>query len=295
MTIILLGSAIAVASTCKAGCTVNILQTNLTEATDDHYNGLVIIFTSGNLIGQASIITDYTGLTKEVTLNPDLTESPANTDAFVILSEGAGKLVAKTKGLDAIYDLVNGVDAIIDNIHDTDLPAVKTVVDDIHTNTSALLTQLPLLVSHMDFWADNNAEEAIDTTATTDINQNSVTVAGIPASATIIRVVAMLKIALIKTSSGADNAVNGNTALKVDADQAYGSLVTAIDITDNSWAVDFSEATERGGDVLVGDNDIKTEVTGNATYYGQLTNIRCDGNFLLLKDVSWGLRIYFTV
>src|SRR5690606_25216110 len=39
------------------------MTTSLTETTDDHYNGRVVIFTSGNLAGQGTTITDYTGST----------------------------------------------------------------------------------------------------------------------------------------------------------------------------------------------------------------------------------------
>lgn len=53
------------------------------EATDDHFNGRIITFTSGNLAGQSTDITDYTGATKTVTVTA-LTEAPANGDSFVI-------------------------------------------------------------------------------------------------------------------------------------------------------------------------------------------------------------------
>lgn len=153
----------------------------------------------------------------------------------------------------------------------------------------------PNPVCHMDFWSDNDDEIAI-TTVAGNLNLPNVVVADLPSGITIIRVVAMLKIALIKDTSGADNAVVGVTmALKVDADSLYGSTVAAIDIPDNSWAVDVSEATERGGDVMIGDNDIASEVTGNATYYGRFENADCDGNNLKLKDVAWGVRVYFTI
>ncbi len=73
-----------VVGTCSTGSTTTSIVTNLTEATDDHYNGRVIIFTSGALAGQASDITDYNGTTKAITCTA-LTEAPANSDAFVIV------------------------------------------------------------------------------------------------------------------------------------------------------------------------------------------------------------------
>jgi len=53
------------------------------EATDDHFNGRIITFTSGDLVGQSTDITDYTGSSKTVTVTA-LTEAPANGVSFVI-------------------------------------------------------------------------------------------------------------------------------------------------------------------------------------------------------------------
>lgn len=57
---------------------------DITEATDDHFIGRVVIFTSGALLRQASVITDYTGSTSVYTVAA-LTEAPANSDTFVIV------------------------------------------------------------------------------------------------------------------------------------------------------------------------------------------------------------------
>ena len=64
--------------------TTTTMSTNLTEATDDHYNGRVIIWTSGVLLRQATDITDYTGATKLLTFTA-VTEAPSDTDTFVIV------------------------------------------------------------------------------------------------------------------------------------------------------------------------------------------------------------------
>jgi len=62
------------------------MTTDLTEVTDDHYNGRIILFTSGNLIGQVGVITDYTGSSKLITFTPaTATDIPANGDDFIIL------------------------------------------------------------------------------------------------------------------------------------------------------------------------------------------------------------------
>ena len=52
------------------------MTTDLTETTDDHYNGRVLIFTSGVLSGQATNITDYDGASKKLTFTA-LSDQPA--------------------------------------------------------------------------------------------------------------------------------------------------------------------------------------------------------------------------
>ena len=67
-----------------AGATSTDFDTDLTEASDDHYNGRTLIFTSGNLIEQATKIEDYTGSSKNIVVT-QLTEAPANNDTFIIV------------------------------------------------------------------------------------------------------------------------------------------------------------------------------------------------------------------
>ena len=64
--------------------TATAFITNLTEASDDHYNDAVITFVTGNLSGQSRVISDYDGATKTVTLDEALTEVPADGDEFLI-------------------------------------------------------------------------------------------------------------------------------------------------------------------------------------------------------------------
>ena len=63
--------------------TTTVFTTSLTEATNDHYNGRSLTFTSGALAGQQTTITDYDGATKRVTVAA-MTEAPANNDEFYI-------------------------------------------------------------------------------------------------------------------------------------------------------------------------------------------------------------------
>jgi len=63
------------------------MSNNLAETTDDHYNGRIILWTSGNLKNQATDITDYTGFdgTSALLTFTAVTEAPANNNTFIIL------------------------------------------------------------------------------------------------------------------------------------------------------------------------------------------------------------------
>jgi hypothetical protein len=54
------------------------------DATDDHYNGRHVVFTSGALLLQAASITDYVGATKTATILA-VTDTPAEDVTFVIV------------------------------------------------------------------------------------------------------------------------------------------------------------------------------------------------------------------
>ena len=77
------GALALVSATVQTNSTTTTVKTDLTEATNDHYNGRTLTFISGNLAGQSTEITDYSGSSKDLTVVA-LTEAPANGDIFVI-------------------------------------------------------------------------------------------------------------------------------------------------------------------------------------------------------------------
>jgi hypothetical protein len=60
-------------------------ETNLAEATNDHYNGAFLVFSSGTLLGQSRKISDYDGTSKVITVATAFTEAPAGGDTFLIV------------------------------------------------------------------------------------------------------------------------------------------------------------------------------------------------------------------
>lgn len=72
-----------------AGPTAGEFDTDLSEATDDHFNGAFIVFTDGVLQGQSRKISDYDGTAKNISVASNFTEAPGNGDPFVILGRSA--------------------------------------------------------------------------------------------------------------------------------------------------------------------------------------------------------------
>jgi len=69
-----------------ASSTTVFYSDDITEATADHYNGRIVIFTSGDLLYQATDITDYELVTGEGKFTVTaLTEAPADNVTFVIV------------------------------------------------------------------------------------------------------------------------------------------------------------------------------------------------------------------
>ena len=60
------------------------MTTDLSESTNSHYVGRVVIWTSGALTGQASPITAYTGTGGKLGYT-EVTEAPSADDTFVIV------------------------------------------------------------------------------------------------------------------------------------------------------------------------------------------------------------------
>ncbi len=67
--------------------TTTLYSDDITEATADHYIGAVVIFTSGALLGQRTVVTDYalTAGTYGTLTVAALTEAPANNTTFILV------------------------------------------------------------------------------------------------------------------------------------------------------------------------------------------------------------------
>jgi hypothetical protein len=112
----------------------------------------------------------------------------------------------------------------------------------------------------------------------------------IPAGMTIQRVELLVKYRKAKDTSGSDNQINGNLNVQVKESVA-GSFTTGVVLKDNT--IQVAADSESGGDLIVGDVDIKAEVAAdNKTYNTKIASASADGATLDLQDVQFGLKFY---
>lgn len=69
-----------------ASATSTTFISNLSETTDGFYHDKVMVFISGDLIGQARHIETYVGSTKSITVSQGFTSAPSDGDEFLILA-----------------------------------------------------------------------------------------------------------------------------------------------------------------------------------------------------------------
>ncbi|KKM64548.1 hypothetical protein LCGC14_1500310 [marine sediment metagenome] len=142
----------------------------------------------------------------------------------------------------------------------------------------------------------STADDVIDLPAVAaDTALPDVVVTGIPSGVSLIRVVAVLKVRAIENTSGSGaNAIKGAQAIRVKKSTgAWGTDdLAAIDLPDNLWTV--AASTRESGDVLGGENDVKAEVDGNATYNLRFENALVDYASLRLNEVQVALHFDFT-
>ncbi|MBA7613103.1 hypothetical protein ES703_20346 [subsurface metagenome] len=149
-------------------------------------------------------------------------------------------------------------------------------------------------VTQMDFWSD--IDDVIDLpVGPSDEDLPDVVVSGIPLGIALVRVVAILKVRAIEnTSASGANAIKDAQNIRVKKSTGTWGVddIAAINLPDNLWTV--AASTRESGDVLIEDNDVKSEVDGNGTYNLRFENAAVDYAYLRLNGVIIGLRFFFT-
>jgi len=169
------------------------------------------------------------------------------------------------------------------------IATVDTVVDAIKVVTD----KIPRLASSMDFWGVTIEELQLTGTLQSNLALTGadVVIAGIPANATIIRVVVMFMCRAIENTNVAANKLDG--AQNIEVNFGGGAFIDAVSLSDNLFAVALS--TREMGTVIIGGIDVKATVTGNGTCTFRIDSAKADVANLNLNDYQVGVRVYFTV
>jgi hypothetical protein len=148
----------------------------------------------------------------------------------------------------------------------------------------------------MDFWSD--VEDLLTiTNAAQDLALPGIIVATLPSGATVTHAILMFKYRTVEDTSASINKLDdnggGNTpAIQIRADTP-GSWVDGISMYNDT--IQVAASTREGGDVIIGVQNVSSEVDGNDGYDVQFDDAEADGNNLLLRDVQVGLRIWYNV
>ncbi len=183
--------------------------------------------------------------------------------------------------------------------HDTDIKALlATIAGYIDDEVAAIITSQGRMLFPKDFWSAAQA--------TAQITVDPVTVAlpsvtpSLPDGVTITRAIAMMKFRKVSNGDAVANHIDFDTAgvgphdPALQVDKATTGYIDALLLPDTFLRVE-GDGIE-GGDVWVGDTDIKAKVeSGVATTFQLGDDIRCLATTLDLYDIQVGLRIWYSV
>ncbi|KKM98611.1 hypothetical protein LCGC14_1156150 [marine sediment metagenome] len=160
-----------------------------------------------------------------------------------------------------------------------------------YLNGVAIIRGLFLLA----FWGDLVEEVVVTGAQTTPaITGGNVVVADLPAGATIVRAIVMMKFRMIENTYAGVNRLDAAAVLPMQVDDVPNTgWLTCIDFVDNAFTL--ADTAREGGDVILGDVDVAARVDGNDTYDFQWLNAKADQNNIQFNDVQMGIRIWYSI
>ncbi len=180
----------------------------------------------------------------------------------------------------------------VTQVQNISITQVQSDVTEIKSSLIEVSNQIAKLISSIDLWSSYSAQVQLAAGAG-DKSLPSITIAGLPAGAAIVRAVMMLKYRTIENTNAAVNSLS--SAQDIQAEKAVGGAwVTGIALGGGECSVPAS--TRESGDVMIGTNDIASEIptNGDAVDF-KWANAKSAQDNLNFNDVQVGLRIWFTV
>jgi len=197
------------------------------------------------------------------------------------------KLDDGTYGLSALKALIDALEGKLDDAT-YGLSALKDLLDDLEAKLDKGMHCMTFL---------SVIDDVIDLpAAAADTNLPDVVISGIPAGATLDKVLVFLIVRAIEnTNAGGSNAIEGAQNIRIKKSTGAWGVddIIAIALTDNMWSV--AASTREFGDVIGGDDahDVKSEVDGNATYNLRFEDANVDLDFLRLNDVQVLIKVWY--
>ncbi len=198
-----------------------------------------------------------------------------------------------------ILDVIDTVDGVVD--------AIKAKTDNLPSDPadeSDLEDILGRKYPFMDFWSLPADKITVAGTAA-DLTFPSVVVLGLPATATLKRIVVILTIRAINDTSAAANYIDqASKTLRVMKSDGTWGTDDLVGITFDQNSLYCVASTKEAGPTIIGSHDVKGEVDGDATYIfvsmqtEPVGSPRADAisalaNNLELYDVQVGLRVFY--
>ncbi|MBA7465054.1 hypothetical protein ES707_00215 [subsurface metagenome] len=161
-----------------------------------------------------------------------------------------------------------------------------------------LVTEQKRVLCPMDFWSGYLEEVSLDGDTPATISLPAVTVEDLPTNATIVRAIVMFKFGMkenthAETANKLDGATSALTSQVIQIDKGTGTWIDAINFVDDQFGV--AAATREGGDVVVGNINVASEVDANETYELRWLLALADEDLLNFNDVQMGLRIWYSL
>ena len=192
---------------------------------------------------------------------------------------------------------INGVQNLT-----TTSPAYAINVSQLKIN--GVVIDLDNISSNYDFWSANQATTTITSTAGTKSVTPTVTLPQlgtnlIPSDATLTNVTLLLKWRLTSNSASSANNVD-TSSMKIQTRQGSGSFTDAYTFSTGSYHVPATSSAS--GEILsINLNLSSSDLTslksslssGTVTYTIQIAGAKSAGDSLILRDLSWGLRLYW--
>ena len=183
---------------------------------------------------------------------------------------------------------------------DFDLQALlNTIAGYIDAEITAMATSQGRMLFTLDFKSAGKVQVQI-TAAGVTITLPTITVAGLPAGATVQRVEVWFKFRMIENTYAGVNKLNGATVANTSQviqiqDDGGGSWIDAILFVDDFFTL--ADTVREGGDVIFGAANVGGSgyVDGNDTYNLRFLLGKADQDFITFDDVQVGLRITYSV